>query len=326
MPKAMRIHRTGGPEMFEAEDVPTGSPGPGQARIRHGAIGVNFLDTYLRSGQYPLRQPLPCILGGEGAGTVLELGPGAGDHLKLGDRVVYSGQQGSYCEERLVRADRVVRIPNGMSETDAAAIFNKGMTAEYLIRRAYPVRAGDTILVHAAAGAVGTVLCQWGKFLGATVLGTVSTEAKADVARQNGADHIIFYTREDFAARARALTKGAGVAAVFDSVGKETFLRSMDALRPRGYLVCFGEASGPAPAFDPRLLMDKGSLFVTRASLLHYAATVEELRAAAATLFDTIAQGGIKICLNQTYRLADVAQAHRDLEARRTVGSSVLLP
>jgi len=325
MPIAMRIHRTGGPDVFEAEDVPTGSPGPGQVRLRHGAVGLNFLDSYLRSGQYPMRAPFPCILGGEGAGTVVELGPGVSE-LKPGDRVVYSGQQGSYCEERLVRADRLVRIPDGMSETDAAAIYNKGMTAEYLIRRAYPVKAGETILVHAAAGAVGTVLCQWGKFLGATVLGTVSTEAKAEVAKQNGCDHIIYYTREDFAARTRELTKGAGVSVVFDSVGKDTFLRSMDALRPRGYLVCFGEASGPAPSFDPRLLMDKGSIFVTRASLLHYAATVEELQTAAASLFDTIAKGGIKIRLNQTYRLADVAQAHRDLEARRTVGSSVLLP
>jgi NADPH2:quinone reductase len=325
MPIAMRIHRTGGPDVFEAEDVPTGSPGPGQVRLRHGAVGLNFLDSYLRSGQYPMRAPFPCILGGEGAGTVVELGPGV-SKLKPGDRVVYSGQQGSYCEERLVRADRLVRIPDGMSETDAAAIYNKGMTAEYLIRRAYPVKAGETILVHAAAGAVGTVLCQWGKFLGATVLGTVSTEAKAEVAKQNGCDHVIFYTREDFAARTRELTKGAGVSVVFDSVGKDTFLRSMDALRPRGYLVCFGEASGPAPSFDPRLLMDKGSIFVTRASLLHYAATVEELQTAAASLFDTIAKGGIKIRLNQTYRLADVAQAHRDLEARRTVGSSVLLP
>jgi NADPH2:quinone reductase len=325
MPMAMRIHRTGGPEMFQADDVPVGAPAPGQVRLRHGACGVNFLDTYLRSGQYKLRQPLPSILGGEGAGTVVELGPGVSD-LELGERVVYSGQQGSYCEERLVRADRLVRIPDGMSEIEAAAIFNKGMTAEYLIRRAYPVKAGETILVHAAAGAVGTVLCQWGKHLGATVIGTVSTEAKAQVARDNGCDHPILYTREDFAARAREITNGAGVAVVYDSVGKDTMMRSMDALRPRGYLVCFGESSGRAPAVDPHDLMDKGSLFLTRASLLHYAITVEELRTAASALFDTIARGGIKIRLNQTYRLADVAQAHRDLEARRTVGSSVLLP
>ena len=325
MPIAMRIHRTGGPEVFQADDVAVGAPGPGQVRLRHGACGVNFLDAYLRSGQYPLRQPLPCILGGDGAGTVMELGPGIRD-LKLGDRVVYSGQQGSYCEERLVRADGLVRIPDGMSETEAAAIFNKGMTAEYLLRRAYPVKPGDTILVHAAAGAVGTVLCQWGKHLGATVIGTVSTEVKARAARENGCDHTILYTREDFAARAREITGGVGVAVVYDSVGKDTMMRSMDALRPRGYLVCFGEASGRAPAVDPHDLMNKGSLFLTRASLLHYATTGEEVRTAAAALFDAIARGGIKIRLNRTYKLADVAEAHRDLEARRTVGSSVLLP
>ena len=325
MAMAMRIHRTGGPEMFVADDVPVGAPGPGQVRLRHGACGLNFLDTYIRSGQYKLRQELPCILGGEGAGTVLELGPGVSE-LKIGDRVVYSGQQGSYCEERLARAERLVRIPDSMSEIDAAAVFNKGMTAEYLIRRAYPVQAGDTILVHAAAGAVGTVLCQWAKHLGATIIGTVSTEEKARVARENGCDHPILYTREDFAARAREITKGVGVAVVYNSVGKDTMMRSLDALRPRGYLVCFGESSGRAPAVDPHDLMDKGSLFLTRASLLHYAITVEELRTAAQALFDTIAHGGIKIRLNQTYRLADVAQAHRDLEARRTTGSSVLLP
>jgi NADPH:quinone reductase len=324
MAMAMRIHRTGGPEVFVAEDVAVGAPGPGQVRLRHGASGVNFLDTYLRSGQYPLRDPLPCILGGEGAGTVTALGPGVSE-IKIGDRVVYSAQQGSYCEERLVRADRVSRIPDGMSEAQAAAIFNKGLTAEYLIRRAYPVRLGDAILVHAAAGAVGLVLCQWAKRLGATVLGTVSTEEKAALARENGCDHAILYTREDFARRAREITGGEGVAAVYDSVGKDTMLRSLDALRPRGYLVCFGEASGPAPAVDPRVLMDKGSLFLTRASLLHYSTKDADYRAAARALFDAIAEGAIKIRLNQTYRLADVAQAHRDIEARRTTGSTVLL-
>lgn len=325
MPRAMIIRRTGGPEVFEAADIPVASPGPGEARIRHGAIGLNFLDTYLRSGQYPMRGSFPAILGGEGAGTVIEAGPDAGG-LKPGDRIVYSGLIGAYCDERLVRAERTVPIPDGMSDVDAAAIYNKGMTAEYLIRRAYPVQKGDTVLVHAAAGAVGLVLCQWAKYLGATVLGTVSTEAKARLAAANGCDHPIFYTREDFAARARELTGGKGVAAVFDSVGKDTMLRSMDALRPRGYLVCFGESSGPAPAVDPRLLMDKGSLFLTRASLLHYVATTEELRAAARALFDTISKGGIKVTLNQTFHLADVAEAHRAIESRSTMGSSVLLP
>ena len=322
--KAMRIHRTGGPDVFQEDELPSPRPGPGEALIRHEACGVNFLDTYIRSGQYPLRSPLPCIVGGEGAGRVLEVGPGVGN-LKPGDRVVYSGQFGSYCEERLVKANRVARIPDGMSTVEAAAVFNKAMTTEYLIRRAYPVKRGDTILVHAAAGGVGLVMCQWAKHLGATVIGTVSSEAKAKLAAAHGCDHPVIYTREDFAARARELTSGAGVAAVFDSVGKDTFLRSMDALKRRGYLVCFGEASGPVAPVDPHLLMNKGSLFLTRASLLHYTVTDEEYEDATRAVFDVLGSGAIKIQLNQTYRLADVAEAHRDLEARRTTGSSVLL-
>ena len=325
MAKAMRIHRTGGPEVFVEEDVPVGVPGPGQARIRQTACGVNFLDTYHRSGQYPLRLPLPCILGGEAAGTVTAIGEGVRG-LKPGDRVVYSGQPGAYCEERLAAADRLFRIPNGISDSEAAAIFNKGLTAEYLIRRSYPVQPGDTILVHAAAGAVGLILCQWAKHLGATVLGTVSTEAKAALARANGCDHPILYTRENFAERARALTGGAGVAAVYDGVGKDTVERSMDALRLRGYLVCFGESSGPAAPIDPRTLMYKGSIFLTRASLPHYDVTAEDYRVAAEALFAVVTSGAVRIHVNQTYRLADVAQAHRDLEARKTTGSSVLLP
>lgn len=325
MAKAIRIHQTGGPDVFVVEDVAVGDPGPGQARIRQTACGVNFLDTYHRSGQYPLRHPLPCILGGEAAGVVVALGDGV-RAVKPGDRVVYSGQPGAYCDERLVRANRLFPIPDGVSDIEAAAIFNKGMTAEYLIRRAYPVKAGETILVHAAAGAVGLVLCQWGRHLGATVLGTVSTEAKAEIARANGCDHPIFYTRENFAERARALTDGAGVSVVFDSVGKDTFERSMDALRRRGYLVCFGESSGPAPVIDPRILMYKGSIFLTRASLIDYVVTDDEFNDAARSLFALVKSGAIKIHVNQTYRLADVAQAHRDLEARKTTGSSVLLP
>ncbi len=245
--------------------------------------------------------------------------------MAKGDRVVYSGQFGAYCEERLVKANRVARIPAGLSAVEAAAVFNKAMTTEYLIRRAYPVQRGDTILVHAAAGGVGLVMCQWAKSLGATVIGTVGSEAKAKLAAAHGCDHPVLYTREDFAQRARELTGGAGVAAVFDSVGKDTFLRSMDALRPRGYLVCFGESSGPAPAIDPHLLHDKGSLFLTRASLLDYTIADEDYRAATRAVFDVIGSGAVKITLNQTYRLADVASAHRDLEARRTTGSSVLL-
>ena len=325
MAKAMRIHRIGGPEVFVEDEISVGAPGPGEARIRQTAVGLNFLDTYIRNGAYPLRTPLPSILGGEGAGVVDAVGSGVG-HLKPGDRVVYSGQFGAYCTERLVAADRLIPIPAGITDVQAAAVFNKGMTTEYLIRRAYPVKRGDTILVHAAAGAVGLVMCQWAKHLGATVIGTVSTEAKADVARANGCDHAILYTRENFPERVRALTGGAGVPVVYDAVGKDTFEGSMDCLRPRGYLVCFGEASGRVPPVDPHTLMNKGSIFLTRASMLHYNITAEDTRTAAAALWDVVAKGAVKIHINQTYRLADVAQAHRDLEARKTTGSSVLLP
>ena len=324
MATAMRIHRIGGPEMFVADEVAVPAPGPGQARIKQTACGVNFLDTYHRSGAYPLRLPLPAILGGEGAGIVLETGAGVTE-LKPGDRVVYSGQPGAYCDERLVVANRVTPIPDGVSDIEAAAIFNKGLTAEYLIRRAYPVTAGETILIHAAAGAVGMVLCQWAKHLGATVIGTVSTEEKAALARANGCDHTILYSREKFPERVRALTGGAGVPVVFDAVGKDTFEGSLDCLRPRGYMICFGEASGPVPPVNLHTLMNKGSVFVTRASLVHYNVTVADYRTAAQALWTLIASGAIKIHLNQTYRLADVAQAHRDLAARKTTGSSVLL-
>lgn len=325
MARAMRIHGIGGPEVFVAEDVPVGAPGPNEARIRQTACGLNFLDTYHRKGAYPLRMKLPAILGSEGAGIVLETGPGVAN-VKPGDRVVYSGQTGAYCDERLVAADRLFPIPEGVSEIEAAAIFNKGLTAEYLIRRAYPVKAGETILVHAAAGAVGLVLCQWAKHLGATVIGTVGSDAKAQLARANGCDHAILYRTENFPARVRALTGGAGVPVVYDAVGKDTFAGSLDCLRPRGYLVCFGEASGPVAPVDPHTLMNKGSIFLTRASLLHYNLTIEDWRNAAATLWRLVTAGAIKIHVNQTYRLADVATAHRDLEARKTSGSTVLVP
>jgi NADPH2:quinone reductase len=322
--KAMRIHRTGGPEVFQEDELPSPRPGPGEALVRHAACGVNFLDTYIRSGAYALRAPLPCIVGGEGAGTVLAVGDGVST-VTPGDRIVYSGQFGAYCEERVVKANRVARIPQGLSETEAAAVFNKAMTTEYLIRRAYRVEKGDTILVHAAAGGVGLVMCQWAKHLGAIVIGTVGSEEKAKLAQAHGCDHPILYTREDFAKRARELTGGVGVAAVFDGVGKDTMLGSLDALRRRGYLVCFGEASGPAPAIDPQLLHHKGSLFMTRASLLDYTITDEEYQAATRSVFGMLGSGAVKISLNQTYRLAEVARAHRDIEARRTTGSSVLL-
>jgi len=325
MARAAVIHRNGGPEVFQLEEVTVGAPERGQVRIRQTASGVNFLDTYLRSGQYPMRSGFPCILGGEGAGIIEAVGPGVRG-FAVGDRVVYSGQQGSYCDERLVSVDRLAKIPEGVSEIQAAAIYNKGVTSEYLIRRSYKVKKGETMLVHAAAGGVGLVLCQWGKHLGATVIGTVSSEEKAALARANGCDHTILYTQENFAERARALTKDAGVAVVYDSVGKDTFERSMDALKPRGYLVCFGESSGPAPMMDPRILMYKGSIFLTRASLIHYNITPADHRRAAATVFGLVARGVLKIHLNRTYPLAEVGQAHRDIESRRTMGSTVLVP
>ena len=324
MAKAMRIHAIGGPEVFVEDEIAVGPPGPGQARIKQTACGLNFLDTYHRGGAYPLRLPLPAILGQEAAGVVVEVGAGVAN-VKPGDRVVYSGQPGAYCDERLVLADRLMPIPASITDAQAAAVFNKGMTAEYLLRRAYPVKRGDTILVHAAAGAVGLIMCQWAKHLGASVLGTVGSEAKAELARANGCDHAILYRRENFPERVRALTGGAGVPVVYDAVGKDTFDGSMDCLRPRGYLVCFGEASGRVPPVDPHTLMNKGSIFLTRASMLHYNITAEDYRTAARALWDVIAEGAVKIHLNQTYRLAEVAQAHRDMESRKTTGSSVLL-
>ena len=325
MAMAMRIHRIGAPDVFVADEIAVAAPGPGQVRIKQTACGLNFLDTYHRSGAYPLRVPLPAILGQEGAGVIRDIGAGV-TGLKPGDRVVYSGQPGAYCDERLIAAERAFPIPGGISEAEAVAVFNKGLTAEYLIRRAYPVKPGETILVHAAAGGVGLILCQWAKHLGATVIGTVGTEAKAALACAHGCDHAINYSKEKFPERVRALTGGAGVPVVYDAVGKDTFEGSMDCLKPRGYLVCFGEASGRVPPVDPHTLMNKGSIFLTRASMLHYNITQEEYRTAARALWDAVAAGAIKIQLNQTYRLADVAQAHRDLEARKTTGSSVLLP
>ena len=325
MATAMRIHRIGGPEVFVAEEVAVGAPGPGEARIRHTAIGLNFIDTYQRSGQYPLRQPLPCILGNESAGVIEAVGAGV-TRVKPGDRVLYSGQPGAYCSERLVAADRLIAIPAGIGDSAAAAVYTKGLTAEYLVRRTYPVKAGDTILVHAAAGAVGSVLCQWAKHLGATVIGTVGSEAKMPLARENGCAHVILYTRENFAERVREITQGAGVAVVYDAVGKDTFERSLDCLKPRGLLVGYGEASGPAAPIDPRALMNKGSLYMTRVSLPHYLATPADYREATEALFAVIASGAVKIRVNQTYKLANVADAHRDLAARKTTGSTVLVP
>ncbi len=321
---AIRFHQTGGPEVLTWEEVAVGDPGPGQARVRHEAVGLNFIDTYHRSGLYPL--PLPSGLGTEGAGVVEAVGTGVVD-IQPGDRVAYAGGPvGSYSQVRCMPADRLLKLPEGIDFRTGAAMMLQGLTSAYLLRRTYPVQPGDTVLIHAAAGGVGLIACQWAKALGATVIGTVSTEAKAELARQHGCDHIIFYTREDVAKRVRELTGGEGVPVVYDGVGKDTFYGSIDSLRVRGMMVTFGNASGPVPAFDPLLLSQKGSLFLTRPGLAHYTAKRDELLALGAELFDVVTSGKVRIEVNQTYALADAAQAHRDLEARKTTGSTILLP
>lgn len=325
MSHAILIHETGGPEVLRWESVAIPDVGPGQARIRHAAVGLNFIDTYHRTGLYAL-PGLPSGLGMEAAGVIEAVGEGVED-LKPGDRVAYaSGPVGAYAEVRLMPADRVVRLPDAISDQTAAGMMLKGMTAEYLLRRTYAVQAGDTILLHAAAGGVGQIASQWAKHLGATVIATVGTDEKAELARANGCDHVIVYTRENFVERVRAITDGRGVAVVYNSVGKATFEGSLDCLRPRGMMVSFGNASGPTGPFDPLVLAAKGSLYLTRPTLMSYTATPEELRASAAALFDVVAAGHVHIDIGQTYPLEDAAQAHRDLEARRTTGSTVLLP
>jgi NADPH2:quinone reductase len=293
-------------------------------RIRHEAVGLNYIDTYHRSGLYPL--PLPSGLGLEGAGVVEAVGAGVGD-LAPGDRVAYAGGPvGAYSQLRCLPAAQLLKLPDSIDFRRGAAMMLQGLTSAYLLRRTYRVQPGDTVLIHAAAGGVGLIACQWAKALGATVIGTVSTEAKAELARQHGCDHIIFYTREDVAARVRELTGGEGVPVVYDGVGKDTFAGSLDSLRVRGMLVTFGNASGPAPQFDPQLLAKKGSLFFTRPTLAHYTARRDELLELGRELFAVVASGQVRIEIGQTYALADAATAHRDLEARRTTGSTILLP
>ena len=323
MPFAIRFHQTGGPEVLRWEEVTVGDPAPGEARVRHEAVGLNFIDTYHRGGLYPL--PLPSGLGREGAGVVEAVGDGVTD-IKPGDRVAYgSGPLGAYSEVRCMPADRLLKLPDSLSCRTGAAMMLQGLTAAYLLRHTFPVKRGDQILIHAAAGGVGLIACQWAKALGATVIGTVSTEAKAELARKNGCDHVILYSREDVAKRVREIT-GEGVAVVFDGVGKDTFMESLDSLRPRGTMVTFGNASGAVPPFDPLLLAQKGSLFVTRPILDHYAGKRSDLLALGAELFGVVASGQVKIEINQTYALSDAAQAHRDLEARKTTGSTILVP
>jgi NADPH2:quinone reductase len=325
MTHAIRIHHYGGPEVLRWEEVAVGDPGPGELRIRHGAIGLNYIDVYHRTGLYPL-PALPWTLGMEGAGRIEAIGPGVTE-FKVGDRVAYASPPvGAYAELRLMPADRVVALPDAIDERTAAAMLLQGMTAQYLLRRSYRVQAGDTILLHAAAGGVGLIASQWARHLGATVIGTVGSEAKAALARTHGCDHVIDYRRENIVERVREITGGAGVAVVYDSVGKETFMDSLDCLRPLGMMVSFGNASGPVPAFEPGLLAAKGSLFFTRPSLMHYTARRADLLASAAELFAVVTSGAVQIEVNQTYPLAETAQAHRDLEARQTTGSTVLLP
>ena len=324
MTKAIRIHRPGGPEQMVWEEVAVGDPGPGEARVRHTAVGLNFIDVYHRSGLYPL-PALPTTIGMEAAGVVEAVGDGV-DDLAAGDRIAYAGPPGAYSEARLMPAKRLVKLPDGVDDRQAAAMMLKGMTAEYLLHRTYPVKAGETILFHAAAGGVGTIACQWAKHLGATVIGTVGTREKAEIAAAHGCDHPIVTSETDFVARVKEITGGAGVPVVYDSVGKDTFDRSLDCLSPFGLLALFGQSSGPVPPFDLGQLAGKGSLYVTRPTLLTYAASREDLLATAAALFEVVRSGAVRIEVNQTYALADAAQAHRDLEARKTTGSTVLLP
>jgi NADPH2:quinone reductase len=324
MVHAIRIHEAGGPDKMKWEEVEVGAPGPGQIRLKNTAAGLNYIDTYHRSGLYKL--PLPLTLGMEGAGTVTAVGEGVTD-IEVGDRVAYaSAPLGSYSEERLMQADRVVVLPAGISDQTAAAIMLKGMTTEYLIQRTYKVKPGDTVLFHAAAGGVGLLFGQWAKALGATVIGTVGSEDKAKRAKAHGYDHVINYRTENFAERVKELTKGAGVPVVYDGVGKDTWAGSLDCLSPFGLMVSFGNASGPVPPFEIATLAGKGSLYVTRPTLVTYTAKRADLVNSARALFEVVMSGKVKVEVPQTYALKDAARAHEDLEARKTTGSTLLLP
>lgn len=324
MVHAIRIHQAGGPEVMKWEEVEVGAPGPGRIRLKTTAAGLNYIDTYHRSGLYKL--PLPLNLGMEGAGTVTAVGPNVTD-IKVGDRVAYASQPlGSYSEERLMQADRVVVLPDGISDSQAAGMMLKGMTTEYLLRRTYKVKAGDTVLFHAAAGGVGLIFGQWAKALGATVIGTVGSADKADLARAHGYDHVINYKTENFVEKVKEITKGEGVPVVYDGVGKDTWNGSLDCLRPFGLMVSFGNASGPVPPFEIGSLAPKGSLYVTRPTLVTYTAKRADLVASANALFDVVKSGKVRIEIKQTYALKDAARAHADLESRKTTGSTLLLP
>jgi len=324
MSKSVRFQKAGGPEVLQLEEVVVGAPGPGEARVLHKACGVNFLDIYQRSGLYKL--PLPSGAGNEGSGVVEAVGAGV-THVKPGDRVAYAGGPiGAYCEVRNMPADRLCILPEGISFEQGAAMMLKGMTAQYLIRRTYRVQRGDTVLFHAAAGGVGLIACQWLKALGATVIGTAGSDMKCALAKQHGADHCINYRTEKFSERVKEITKGAGVPVVYDSVGKDTFMGSIECLRPLGFMVSFGSSSGLVPPVELGLLMQHGSLFLTRPSLNTYAAKRIDLEAISKDLFDIVLAGKVKIEIGQRYPLKNAAQAHRDLEARKTTGSTILIP
>jgi len=324
MPQSIRLHQVGGPEELRLEEVAVDAPGKGEAQLRHTAIGLNYIDVYDRTGLYPMA--LPGGIGREAAGVVVALGPGT-KGFKKGDRVAYvHTQPGSYSELRNVPAARLVKLPRALADEQAAALMLKGLTAEYLLRRTCRVQRGDWILVHAAVGGVGLILCQWAKALGAKVIGVVGSEGKAELARRNGCKHVLVMGRDDLVPAVKALTKGAGVRVVYDSVGLDTFMPSLDCLAPLGMMVTYGNASGPPPAISPLELAKRGSLFLTRPSLFSYIARREDLDAAAKALFRIVASKKVRLHIGQRYALADAAQAHRDLEARKTTGSTVLIP
>lgn len=325
MTHAIKIHRTGGPEVLVWEEYDPGTPAPGEVRIIHEAIGLNYIDVYHRTGLYPLPS-LPAVLGLEGAGRVEMVGEGVTEFVK-GDRVAYAGVPlGAYAEVRCIPAHRLVKLPEAIFSREAAAMMLQGMTARYLLKGCFAVKAGTTILIHAASGGVGSIVCQWARHLGATTIGTVGSPEKAVLAGENGCSHTVLYRDEDFAAAVKEITKGRGVDVVYDSVGQATFLKSLGCLRPMGTMVSFGQSSGPVAAFDPGLLAANGSLFLTRPSLMHYTAKREDLLAHAQDLFAVMTSGAVKANIRQEYALKDVALAHRDLEARKTTGSTILLP
>lgn len=324
MSKAIRISKTGGPDVMQYVDVTVGEPGPGEVRIRHAACGLNYVDVYFRTGEYPL--PLPAGLGMEAAGVIEAVGEGV-THLKAGDRAAYAARPpGAYAEVRVMPAVHVMRLPDAIDFETAAAMMLQGLTVQYLFRRTYPLRGGETILFHAAAGGVGLIACQWARAMGVTLIGTVGSEEKAALAKAHGCTHTINYNKDDFVAHVKEITQGKGVSVVYDSIGKDTFTNSLNCLAPLGMMVSFGSASGPVPPFSLSELASRGSLFITRPSLFNYITQREDLEVMASDLFSMVESGKIKINVNQRYALKDVAQAHRDLESRKTTGSTILIP